>query len=474
MAMTTRFGVTVGTRATSLALALPLAFGITPVASGQAKPLPVPADSSIRDILKTRVDSGAAMGMIVGITEGGRRRFVAYGSAGPGRPALDEHTLFEIGSISKTVTALLLADAVVRGEARLDEPVAQLLPTGTVVPSSAGRQITLEELATHRSGLPRLPDNFLAANEADPYADYDTSRLYAFLARYQLPRAPGDSAEYSNLGTGLLGHALALHAGAPSWSALVERRITSPLGMRETFVDVPATQRARVSAGYDATLDSVPAWHLDALAGAGALRSTAADVLTYLEAQIDTTRGPLARAIALTRAARADFAFGVRMALGWFVVGPPSRRVWWHNGGTGGFRSFAAFDPERRIGVVVLSNAGVSVDDIGIHLMNSAMPVGLPIRDPRTSVMLTVAELERLVGEYLLAPALSITVTRQSDTLFMQTTGQPKLHLTAKGTNHFVSVAANAELVFDTSEPGRARHVTLRQNGPLITGARKE
>ncbi|MDQ3607277.1 MAG: beta-lactamase family protein, partial [Gemmatimonadota bacterium] len=248
----------------------------------------IASDSTVRSILKVRVESGRAPGIVVGILENGQRRYVAYGSAGPGRGPLDEHTLFEIGSISKTFTGLLLADAVVRGEVRLDQPVVELLPAGTVIPARADRPITLEQLATHRSGLPRLPTNMAPANPADPYADYDEARLYAFLAAYTPPRSPGDSAEYSNLGAGLLGHALVRRSGAPSWGALVERRTTGPLGMRETFVDVPPAAIERLAAGHDAGMDTVPPWHLDVLAGAGALRSTAADMLTYLAAQMDT------------------------------------------------------------------------------------------------------------------------------------------------------------------------------------------
>jgi CubicO group peptidase (beta-lactamase class C family) len=457
-------------RATYVSFSILLALASAPSAHAQA----LPTDSAIRAILKTRVDSGVAVGIVVGILENGRRRYVSYGSAGPGRPPLDEHTIFEIGSVSKTFTALLLADAVVRGEVQLEQPVAQLLPPGTVVPSRDGRQITLEHLGTHRSGLPRMPDNFSPKELSDPYADYDAARLYAFLASYRLPRSPGDTAEYSNLGGGLLGHALAVRAGVPSWGALVERRITNPLEMRETLVDVPAPLRVHAAKGFDSMLDSVPDWHHDVLAGAGALRSTASDMLLYLGANLDTVRGPLARAAAIARVPRASFAAGVRMSLGWFVVRPATQPAWWHNGGTGGFRSFAAFDPNRGLGIVILSNTAASVDDIGMHLLNPAAPVGLPLRTPRTVVTLTGEQLDRLVGEYPLSPEFVLRVTREGEVLFLQATGQPRLRLTSLGENHCVSALANAELVFDTSEPGPARHVTLRQNGAMVTGPRRQ
>jgi D-alanyl-D-alanine-carboxypeptidase/D-alanyl-D-alanine-endopeptidase len=458
-------------RALASVLSLAVALAASTPSSG-ALAQRIPSDSAIRALLRTRVDSGLARGMVVGILQDGRRRFVTYGSAGPGRAPLDEHTLFEIGSISKTFSGVLLADAVVRGEVRLDEPVARLLPAGTVVPSHDGRQITLEDLATHRSGLPRLPDNLTPASPQDPYADYDAKRLYSFLAAYKLLRPPGKIVEYSNLGEGLLGHALTLRAKAPDWGALVAQRLTGPLGMQETFVHVPAEARTRMSVGHDAALDSVPAWNFDALAGAGALRSSAADMLTWLGAQLDTAAGPLARAAAMAHTPRTPGNGGTCLALGWIVGGSAAHPIWWHNGGTGGFRSFAAFDPSRHVAVIVLSNSSQTVDDIGAHLLNPAMPVVLPVRPPRNTVALSFAALDRVVGAYPLNPGLVLAITREGDSLFAQATGQPKLRLVALSDNHFIALSANAELVFDISEPGVARHVTLRQNGAMVTAPR--
>ncbi|HEX7980291.1 MAG TPA: serine hydrolase [Gemmatimonadaceae bacterium] len=432
----------------------------------------VPNDSEIRAILKTRVDSGLARGIVVGVLQNGHRRFVAYGTAGPGRAPLDEHTIFEVGSISKTFSGVLLADEVVRGEARIDEPVAALLPSGMVVPSRDGREITLEQLATHTSGLPRLPDNMTPAVAQDPYADYDARHLYAFLSVYKLPRAPGQSVEYSNLGGGLLGYALTLRARASDWGALVAQRISTPLGLRETYVTVPTDARDRLSAGYDAALDSVPAWNFDVLAGAGALRSSATDMLTWLEAQLDTANGPLARAVAMARTPRTPGNGSTRIALGWIVGGSATHPIWWHNGGTGGFRSFAAFDPSRNAAVIVLSNSSQTVDDIGAHLFNPALPIVMPPRPPRATVTLSSSALDRVVGAYPLTPAMVLAITREGDSLYVQATGQPKLRLVALADNHFIALAANAELVFDISEPGAAKHVTLRQNGAMATAPR--
>ena len=431
----------------------------------------IPADSAILTILRARVDSGRTPGIVVGVLERGKARFVAHGSAGSARP-MNEHTILEIGSISKTFTGLLLADAVTRGDVQLDQPVGELLGDASIVPVRDGRPITLELLATHRSGLPRLPTNLAPANVEDPYADYDAPRLRAFLASHVLARAPGDSAEYSNLGAGLLGHALTVQARAPSWGALVAERITGPLGMRETFVDVPEAMRSRIATGHNEMLLPRAAWNFTALAGAGALRSTASDMLRYLGAALDTTQGPLAAAFALATQPRATFGPGTRIALGWLVVGPPQQPLWWHNGGTAGFRSFAAFDPARQVAVIVLANSSVSVDDIGMHLMNPAMPVVMPMVPPRTRAVLTAEQLDRLVGEYAVSPAMRLVITRDGTALFGQATGQGRFALTAAAPDRFVFPQAGIDITFDISEPGPARRLTLRQAGATIPAAR--
>ncbi len=442
-----------------------IAAALTLMIGGTMQAQSIPSDSAIRAVLKAQVDAGHSVGMVVGVLENGHRRYIAYGSAGAGRAPLDEHTIFEIGSLSKTFTSLLLADDVVRGKARLDEPVADLLPAGTVVPSMDGKVITLEELATHRSGLPRLPTGFAPANMSDPYVDYGVAQLDRFLSTYKLTRAPGDSAEYSNVGVGLLGYALVHQASAPSWGALVRDRIADPLGMHATFVDVPASEMARVSVGHGPHMDSVPPWHFDVLAGAGALRSTASDMLTYLSAELDTLHGPLARAVALGRKPRADFGGGYRIALGWLIDPSGTNPVWWHDGGTGGFASFAAFDPARNVAVVVLSNAQVPVNPLGMQLIN-------PVVEHPT-VSLSTAQLDRVVGEYQLAPNFVLSVTRDGDVVYLQATGQQKFRLWPEAANRFYIREVNAEVVFDLQRNGPATSVTLRQNGALQVGRRK-
>lgn len=207
---------------------------------------------------KQRVDRcGLSPSMVVGVTQGGRRSVVAHGVAGPTGKALDGSAGFEIGSITKLFTALLLADMARRGEAALDEPVAALLPPGTRVPERHGQPITLLQLARHISGLPRLPPD-VPPSSSEPYAGYTAERLYAFLADHKLARTPGDGFEYSNLGAGLLGHALGLRAGL-DYAGLVASRILQPLGMCDTAIRLPPALAARFASGHDDSCEPVPA-----------------------------------------------------------------------------------------------------------------------------------------------------------------------------------------------------------------------
>jgi serine-type D-Ala-D-Ala carboxypeptidase/endopeptidase len=192
----------------------------------------VPSDQEIREILIKRIDTEKqGVGIVAGVTEPKGRRVVSYGhlAAGDTRP-LNGDTIFEIGSITKVFTTLLLTDMVRRGEVSLTDPISKYLPPDAKVPERNGRTITLQDLATHTSGLPRMPTNFAPKDATNPYADYGFDRLTQFLSTYTLTRDVGENYEYSNLGGGLLGTLLARRAGM-DYEALVASRITGPLGM---------------------------------------------------------------------------------------------------------------------------------------------------------------------------------------------------------------------------------------------------
>jgi serine-type D-Ala-D-Ala carboxypeptidase/endopeptidase len=270
----------------------------------------------------------------------------------------DGNSIFEIGSATKVFTALLLADMVRTGEAALLDPVVMYLPSTVKMPERHGRQITLQDLATHTSGLPRLPTNLKRIHTANPYADYSVEQLYQFLSTYELTRDIGSLYEYSNLGGGLLGHCLARRAGM-DYEALVRTRICEPLGIDSTGVTLSPEMKSRCATGHNSAAEPVPLWDLPALAGAGALRSTANDLLTFLGASLGYVQSPFSRAMTAMLAVRRPTQFSVlKVALGWHVLKRGSHDLINHDGATGGFRSFVGFDRTTGTGVVALSNSG--------------------------------------------------------------------------------------------------------------------
>jgi len=362
-----------------------------------------PSDDAIRAILADRIDTlHHNVGIAVGIVDANGRRFVNHGafSVDNPRPVAGD-TLFEIGSITKVFTSTILADMVQRGEVSLDDPVAKFLPPDVKVPESGGKKITLVDLATHTSGLPRMPNNFAPRDPDNPYSDYGVDRLYAFLSGYALTRDIGEKFEYSNLGVGLLGTALARRAGM-DYETLVRTRITGPLKMDSTGITLSAAQKARLG-------------------------------------------GP-----------------NTEIGLAWIIQKRGDREIRWHNGGTGGYRSFVGYDPKARVGVVVLSNMSTTagVDDIGMHLLDSTAPLAkLPAFHVHKEITLDPKVLETYVGVYQLAPGVTFAITQEGARLFAQLTGQDKFEVYPETQHDFFYKVVDAQLTF---EPGA---LVLHQNG---------
>ncbi|MFI6482894.1 serine hydrolase domain-containing protein [Nonomuraea sp. NPDC050663] len=274
--------------------------------------------------------------------------------------AADETALFEIGSVTKVFTSLALATAVTRGELTLDTPLNDLLPEARL------DGVTLGQLATHTSGLPRLPKGLLPRAFLpmdDPYARFTRDVLLADLPQPKESRG----FKYSNLGAGLLGLALAEHAGT-DYEGLIRKRVTGPLGMGDTVITPTPEQAGRTVSGHTRWGRRRPYWDLAALAGAGGLRSTAADLARFVRHQLDGDA-----AVELTHREHVTVNPRLSMGLAWLRMSAPGGRqtVLWHNGGTGGFRSFMAVVPERRVGVIVLTNSTRSADPAGMKLLRA-------------------------------------------------------------------------------------------------------
>lgn len=454
--------------ATALLLSAPGSLSSAPAAVRWTAP---PRDSVVK-ILNERIERGGAVGLAVGLVDGNEVRVMAAGQrAGERSPAVDERTVFEIGSVSKVFTTTVLAEMVARGEVALEDPIGKFLPASVPVLSRNGRAITLLDLATSTSGLPRLPDNLRPEDPANPYADYEVSDLYAFLSRYTLPRDPGASYEYSNVGMGLLGHVLALRAGT-SYEALVTRRILTPLGMHDTRIELTPSMRARLAAGHGADLEQTGNWDLAVLAGAGAWRSTASDMLRFLAAAITPPAGPLGQAFTMAMAPRQQTGTpGLQIGLGWHVLERNGRQIAWHNGQTGGYHAFLGLDRSSGANVVVLGNSATDIDDIGLHLIDSTIPLRHPT-PPRPAVAVDPAVLERYVGRYELTPAFAIEVTREGDALFVQATGQPRFRVYAASPTRFFLRAVEAEIAFTQDASSAVTGLVLYQAGRETPGRR--
>ena len=419
----------------------------------------IPPD--VRDHVTRRVDQGYCVGLVVGVLDEQGPSYFSRGrfSVNGGRPVAED-TLFEIGSITKAFTAILLADMAERGQVDLNDPVQKLLPASARVPARGESQITLRDLATHRSGLPRLPDNLEPKDSENPYADYDEEHLLQFLSGHELSRDIGKQYEYSNLGAGLLGHALARSART-TYERLIIDRVCDPLGMSDTRILLSDEQKSRLAQGHAGT-KPVKNWDLDALAGAGALRSTAQDMLRFLSGNLGLAETPIAKALQATH--RDRFETGqpdLYVALGWHVWTKFGTTILWHNGGTGGYRSFCGFCPEKKLGVVVLTNSFEDIDDIGLHILGPKFELKT-LREPTT---VDAASLTDYVGHYELRPGLVFEITSEGNQLFAQLTGQDKHPVYPESDRKFFFKVVDAQLSFVRGDDGKIDHLILHQNG---------
>jgi CubicO group peptidase (beta-lactamase class C family) len=323
--------------------------------------------------------------LVVGITQKGKRAVLGLGGVGAANPALpDAETLFEIGSVTKVFTAVALAQLEAEGKVKLTDTLRASLPEKVALARSM-EPITLLSLATHTSGLPRLPGNVDTSevNLANPYAKYGAPELYEFLASGKANNPPGRLMDYSNLGFGLLGHILTLKSGQ-DYESLVRSALLDPLGMSNTAIRLSATQAARLARGHSPKGEEVPGWDFDVMAPAGAFRSSASDMLTFIEANLASGETPVGRALARARQEHKTGEAGeLQLGWQWEITLQGGLEIYWHNGGTGGYVTFVGFNRAQQMGVVVLSNYGdaiagkFDVDKIGMDLLKLGSKVSL-------------------------------------------------------------------------------------------------
>ncbi|HWI57066.1 MAG TPA: serine hydrolase domain-containing protein [Bacillota bacterium] len=379
------------------------------------------SDAEIQTMLQDCIEADKlGVGLVVGLVDAQGSRVISYGKMDNATgPEVNGDTLFEIGSITKVFTRLLLHDMVGRGELNLDDPVQKYLPAAVRMPTRHGRQITLWDLTTHTSGLPREMDG-----------PQTVERLYAFLASHKLRRDPGQEFDYSNVGMELLGHVIALKAGQ-DYETLVRERICRPLKMDSTAITLTPELQARRATGHAPANRSVAYIGLQALPGAGALFSTANDMLKFASATLGLTPCSLMPLMKKTN------------------VG--------HNGGTFGFSTLLAFDVKQRRALVVLANCRND------NLVNHLQPL-LRNQSPKPpcTVPVSAEVCDRYVGQYYVRENRLRTIRRQGDRLLLQEVGEPSCEVFPLSETNFYNPLFDCRATFvPDGNTGRARELIL-------------
>ncbi len=423
----------------------------------------LPTDAELQRIVDDRVNTYRdSVGLLIGVIEPSGRRFVSRGPAQIGNDdAVDGDTIYEIGGISKVFTALLLTDMAHRGEVSLTDPVSKYLPPDPKMPLYGGKPMTLLDLATHTSGLPRMPSNVAPVDLNHPNADMNADQLLKSVSAYELTRAVGSGYEYSNAGFDLLALALAT-AGHADFETLLKARILGPLHMVNTHIAASADEKEHQSSGYDMHLSPVPRAGIPSVLGADGMRSAANDLMNFLAANIGLVNTPLAPAMGdMLKTVRPTQYEELKIALGWHVATLDGVEMVWENGRTEGYRAFIGFVPKLRVGVVVLSNAADTIDDIGVHILDPAQALRTLHREAPIDTNL----FDNYTGRYLVSETFSLVVTRDGGRLYIQGVGEPRTELFAEGDDRFFVRDINAEIKFDTDASGRAHSMAITQDG---------
>jgi CubicO group peptidase (beta-lactamase class C family) len=424
--------------------------------AAQADAQPVPL-ADYRHYLQQGVDAGVYQEVAAGWIDAGNRQTWHFGrDAQP-----DNARSFEIGAATEIFTGLLLAQAAYEGKVRLQTPLRDLLPQDFAFADPTLGAITLQELATHHTGLPALPPNLLPANADDPYADYSEADLRAFLANYRRTETDSPSM-YSTLDAGLLGNVLG-RAYAQKYTELLEDEILKPLGLENTnFEDTLG-----LAVGH-ARGTSAPHWHYGALAGAAGLRASVGDLLVFLQQNLQPQASPRRAALLLARQAQS----GTKQdsGLGWNIVevqdGVQSWPLVWRASRTAGFAAFLGFRTDRQQALVLLGNADADLSALGIAWLEQRAPPPAPERPPAPPQSIA---LDAYPGLYQVRGGLEMIVRADAQGLVAQVRGQPAQPVRAIGHDAFVGEAY--ALMFDR-EGGKVAGVLIDQGGVHVPARR--
>ena len=445
-------------------LLLLLTFSSSQCQQNPEKPSTKNLPAEVVATIQKRIAEGLTPSIALAVIDSSGIYYYNFGKTDDGAD-IDENTIYEIGSISKVFTGILLAQQVLDGDINLDDEINDFLPDG-VKAQAMGNEITIGNLADHTSGLPRMPDNFAPANPNNPFADYTVKQMYEFISNYKPMRETGSEYEYSNLAQGLLGHILAKNKTI-TYEHLMIQVIAHPLEMNDTRIDLSEQMTKKLALGHSAG-KIVENWDIPTLAGAGAIRSSTSDMATFIAANLGYVDTPLRDAMELSHKKRHNKAGRMSVGMAWNIMKGKEGDVIWHNGGTGGYRSFAGFVKKTGKGVVLLTNSSSSSDDIGLHLLdpNSALT---KLKFKSDAVELPESTLSKYVGVYELQPEFSLTITKEGAQLYAQATGQDGFEIYPENDTLFFLTVVEAEISFQLKE-GNVESLTLHQAGQNTIG----
>ncbi|MFZ1806216.1 MAG: serine hydrolase [Cyclobacteriaceae bacterium] len=420
--------------------------------------------------IEKRIEEGVTPSMALAIIDSSGVQYFNFGKTTANGKEVDEYTIYEIGSISKVFTAILLAQQVLDGDIQLEDKVNDFLPNDITIPVMGDTAITFGHLTDHTSGLPRMPGNFTPANPNNPYADYTVEQMHEAISSYQPVRAVGAEYEYSNLAQGLLGHLLAMNKNT-TYEELMVQTIADPLEMNDTRIEFTERMKANLALGHS---DGKVAenWDIPSLAGAGAIRSSTSDMARFIAAQLGDIDTPLSAAMELTHKVRHDKAGAMSVAMAWHIKKGEQGDVIWHNGGTGGYRTFAGFVKETGKGVVLLTNSSAGADDIGFYLLDPGSKLAEP-KFKSDAVEIPASTLAQYVGVYELSPDFKITITQEGNQLFAQATGQERFGIYPENDTTFFLTVVEAKIVFQLDD-NTVESLTLFQGGQEKLGRKIE
>ncbi len=435
-------------------------------------------DTWVQEAAKPLIENRLVDGLSIGYIEGDHHGVVHLGSSNDAGKQADNLTLYEIGSVSKIFTSLLLADAAARGELDLLDKAEASNRAGIRLPSHDDRSIRWVDLSTHRSGLPRLPANLPLIDLKNPYVEYDAKKAAAFLSQYRPPRKPGDAQEYSNLGVSVLGYLVAENAGK-TYQQLLRERIAEPLRMTDCTVSLSRDQTKRLATPHDRFGSATLAWTFADLPGAGGVHATLRDMMRFAKAQLAPPTGHLGEAIELAwkQHTVADKS-GPAMGLGWMIAGDGQTR--WHNGQTGGSHAALFINRDFKCAIVVLCNTAVTneVDQLAIRLIQKGAgletpPAPVAPADKTAGDHAVDASLRRrLVGRYQLKPTFVFDIRDVDGHLMVGITNQPTQEVFADSSTRWSYRGVEATLEFTLPKTGPATSLILHQNGIQQTARR--